>query len=86
VPLIEIRPHAIYTLGELCLILKVSEPTVRRWLKVRNVKSGKIGRRYLVLGSQLLNALDPILMPQTDAQTDAQRDELPRTPVDLAGQ
>jgi len=84
--LIEIRPNATYTLEELCLILGVSDPTVRRWLKSRNVKSGRIGRRYLVLGSQLLNALDPILMPQTDAQIDAQGDELPRTLVDLAGQ
>jgi len=53
----EIRPNAVYTLPEICQILKISDATVRRWLKNGQIRSAKVGRAYRVLGSQLLDAL-----------------------------
>ena len=54
----EIRPNAVYTLSEVCQILKISDATVRRWLKSGQIRSAKVGRAYRILGSQLLEALE----------------------------
>jgi excisionase family DNA binding protein len=53
----EIRSNAVYTLSEACQILKISDATMRRWLKNGQIRSGKVGRGYRILGSQLLDAL-----------------------------
>jgi excisionase family DNA binding protein len=55
---IEIRPNAVYTLSEVCQILRISDATARRWLKAGKLRAARVGRAYRVLGSQLLEALD----------------------------
>jgi excisionase family DNA binding protein len=55
---IEIRPNAVYTLSEVCQILRISDATARRWLKAGKLRAARVGRAYRVLGSQLLDALD----------------------------
>ena len=57
VPDVEIRPNAVYTLAEVCQILRTRDSTVRRLLKLGILKSGRVGRSYRFLGSQLLDAL-----------------------------
>jgi excisionase family DNA binding protein len=59
VPDVEIRPNAVYTLAEVCQIFRVSEATVRRLLRQGILRSGRVGRSYRFLGSQLLDALYP---------------------------
>lgn len=53
----EIRPNAVYTLAEVCQILRISDATMRRWLKSGKIRSARVGRAYRVLGSQILEAL-----------------------------
>jgi len=54
---IEIRPNAVYTLAEVCQLLRISDATARRQLKSGMLRSARVGRAYRVLGSQLLEAL-----------------------------
>jgi excisionase family DNA binding protein len=53
----EIRPNAVYTLPEVCDILRISDATARRYLKSGRLRASRVGRAYRVLGSQLLEAL-----------------------------
>ena len=55
---IEIRPNAVYTLSEVCQILRISDATARRWLKTGKLRAARVGRAYRVLGSQLVDALE----------------------------
>jgi excisionase family DNA binding protein len=55
---IEIRPNAVYTLAEVCQLLRISDATARRQLKSGMLRSARVGRAYRVLGSQLLEALN----------------------------
>jgi excisionase family DNA binding protein len=54
----EIRPNAVYTLREVCQILKVSDATMRRWIRDGQIHGSRVGRAYRFLGSQLLKSLD----------------------------
>ncbi|MEA2641651.1 MAG: Helix-turn-helix domain [Chloroflexota bacterium] len=54
---LEIRPNAVYTLSEVCQILRISDATARRQLKTGRLKGAQVGRAYRILGSQLLSAL-----------------------------
>jgi len=54
--LADISPGELYTLREACRVLRVSEPTVRRWVKTGRLRARKIGRDYRFLGSELLGA------------------------------
>ena len=54
----EIRPNTVYTLAEVCQILRISDATMRRWLKSGRIRSARVGRAYRVLGSQILEALN----------------------------
>ncbi len=54
---LEIRPNAVYTLAEACQILRVSDATIRRWIKSGKIRYARVGRAYRILGSQLLEAL-----------------------------
>lgn len=53
----DILPGELYTLQEACRVLRVSEPTVRRWIKGGRLRARKIGRDYRILGSDLLDSL-----------------------------
>ena len=55
---VEIRPNAVYTLAEVCQLLRISDATARRQLKSGMLRSARVGRAYRVLGSQLLEALN----------------------------
>jgi len=55
----EIRPESIYTLAEVCQLLRISGATVRRWIKSRNIPALRAGRAYRLPGRQLLAALEP---------------------------
>jgi excisionase family DNA binding protein len=57
-PSVEIRPNAVYTLAEVCQLLRISDATARRQLKSGMLRSARVGRAYRVLGSQLLEALN----------------------------
>ena len=52
----DILPGELYTLREACRVLRVSEPTVRRWVKTGRLRARRIGRDYRFLGSVLLDA------------------------------
>jgi excisionase family DNA binding protein len=54
----DIRPNAVYTIRDVCRILKVSDATMRRWVKDGKIRGSRVGRAYRFLGSQLLTALD----------------------------
>ena len=56
---LEIRPNAVYTLADVCQILRISDATARRWLKTGKLRSARVGRAYRVLGSHLFEALNP---------------------------
>ncbi|MEA2641999.1 MAG: Helix-turn-helix domain [Chloroflexota bacterium] len=53
----EIRANAVYTLSEVCQILKISDATMRRWIKSGKIRAARVGRAYRVLGSQIIEAL-----------------------------
>ncbi len=55
----EIRANAVYTISEACEILRISEATARRLVKVGVLKSGRVGRSHRFLGIHLLDALYP---------------------------
>ncbi|MPZ15284.1 MAG: helix-turn-helix domain-containing protein [Chloroflexi bacterium] len=54
---VEIRPNAVYTLPEVCQILRIGDATARKWIKTGKLPAARIGRAYRVLGSHLLDAL-----------------------------
>lgn len=53
----DILSGELYTLREACQVLRVSEPTVRRWVKTGRLRAHRIGRDFRFLGSELLSAL-----------------------------
>lgn len=55
----DILPGELYTLQEACRVLRVSEPTVRRWVKSGRLQARRIGRDYRFRGSDLLDAAEP---------------------------
>ncbi len=54
----EILPNAVYTLEEVCRLLKIGEATARRWIRVGRLRGRRIGRGYRFLGLDMLAALD----------------------------
>jgi len=55
----EIKPNAVYTTGETSDLLKVSQSTIKRWLKKGIIKANKIGGVYRILGKEILRAVSP---------------------------
>lgn len=56
-------PDGIYTLREVCQILRISEATTRRWIKDGRLRGRKMGRGYRFLGSDLLRCLNDAPSP-----------------------
>ena len=54
-----IKPKEIYTTKEARDFLKISESTIKRWLKKGIVKANKIGHQYRILGKELLRLVSP---------------------------
>jgi excisionase family DNA binding protein len=55
----EIKPDQVYTTGEAQNFLRVSNSTIKRFLKRGILKANKVGGRYRVLGRELLRLVSP---------------------------
>ena len=52
--LTEIKPTAVYTLQEAAEVLRLSEPTLTRWIKSGRLSGYRVGKKYRILGCDLL--------------------------------
>lgn len=57
--MLEIKPNEVYTTKETRSFLKVSESTLKRYLKQGIIKAYKVGGRYRILGSEILRLISP---------------------------
>lgn len=57
----KIQPNAIYTTTEIRVMLKISESTIKRFLKKGVIKANKVGGRYKILGKEILRLISPVL-------------------------
>ncbi|MCD6177960.1 helix-turn-helix domain-containing protein [bacterium] len=57
----EIKPNEIYTTQEARDFLKISESTIKRFLKKGIIKAYKVGGRYRIWGSEILKLVSPEL-------------------------
>lgn len=55
----EIKPNAIYTVGETEVLLKVSNSTIKRLLKKGILRANKVGKQYRILGLEILRLISP---------------------------
>lgn len=55
----EIKPNQVYTTKEARSFLKVSESTIKRFLKKGIIKAYKVGGNYRILGSEILRLIAP---------------------------
>ena len=55
----DIKPNEVYTTKESQDFLKVSNSTIKRFLKKGILKANKVGGRYRVLGKELLRLVSP---------------------------
>ena len=55
----EIKPHQIYTTEETRDFLKVSESTIKRFLKNGIITAYKVGGQYRIWGSEILRLVSP---------------------------
>ena len=55
----EIKPNQVYTTEEAQDFLRVSNSTIKRFLKKGILKANKVGGRYRVLGRELLRLVSP---------------------------
>ena len=62
----EIKPDKVYTTKETREFLKISQSTIKRWLKKEIIRANKIGGRYRIMGSEILRIISPDL--QKDAR------------------
>ena len=57
----EIKPNEIYTTEEVRDFLKISDSTIKRFLKKGVIKAYKVGGRYRIWGSEILKLVSPRL-------------------------
>jgi excisionase family DNA binding protein len=50
----EIKANAVYTLQEAAEVLRLSEPTLTRWIKSGKLSGYRLGKKYRILGRDLL--------------------------------
>ena len=55
----EIKPNEVYTTEEAQGYLKVSNSTIKRFLKKGIINANKVGGRYRILGRELLRLVSP---------------------------
>lgn len=55
----EIRPNEVYTTEEARNFLKISESTIKRFLKKGVIRAYKVGGAYRIWGSEILNLVSP---------------------------
>jgi excisionase family DNA binding protein len=54
----ELRPGALYTLKEVCELLRISDATARRWIKQGRLRARRVGREYKVLGREVVESIE----------------------------
>ena len=57
----EIKPDQVYTTKEVKDFLKISDSTIKRWLKKGVIKAYKLGGQYRIWGSEILKVISPEL-------------------------
>ncbi len=55
----EIKPNEVYTTAEAEKLLKISNSTMKRFLKKGLIRANKIGSQYRIFGHELLRLLSP---------------------------
>jgi len=55
----EIKPNKIYTTKEAQNFLKISESTIKRFLKRGIIRAYKVGGTYRIWGDEILNLVSP---------------------------
>jgi len=60
-----IKPDDIYTTEEAREFLRISESTIKRYLKKGLIRANKIGGRYKILGAELLRLVSPTMEKET---------------------
>ena len=55
----EIKPKKVYTTEEAQDYLKVSNSTIKRFLKNGIINANKVGGRYKILGAELIKLVSP---------------------------
>lgn len=55
----KIKPESVYTTNETRDFLKISNSTMKRWLKKGLIKANKIGGQYRILGKEILRLISP---------------------------
>lgn len=55
----EIKPNKVYSTEEAQEYLKVSNSTIKRFLKKGIIQANKVGGRYKILGNELLRLVSP---------------------------
>jgi excisionase family DNA binding protein len=61
----EIKPNQIYTTKETQILLKISNSTIKRLLKVGLLRANKIGKQYRIMGHEILRLVSPKLEQKT---------------------
>lgn len=60
-----IKANELYNTKEARDFLKVSESTIKRWLKKGIIQANKIGGRYKIVGAELLRLISPEVESKT---------------------
>jgi len=60
----KINPNEVYTTEQARNFLKVSESTIKRFLKNGIIRANKVGGRYRILGKELLRLVSPVVEKQ----------------------
>ena len=55
----KIKPNEVYTTEEVRDFLKISESTIKRFLKKGIIKAYKVGGQYRIWGSEILKLISP---------------------------
>ncbi len=55
----EIKPNQVYTTKEAQDFLRVSNSTIKRFMKKGIIQANKVGGRYRILGRELLRLVSP---------------------------
>lgn len=55
----EIHTNELYTTAETRDFLKISESTMKRWIKSGLIRANKVGGRYRIAGKEILRLISP---------------------------
>ena len=56
----------VYSIDEACKYLKVSESTLSRMIKNKQIQTAKVGKQHRILGKEILR----LVMPETTESQD----------------